>query len=268
MERHELEAIGFQGCGIMGNEPAEDHEVICKVMNKYAMHTPKSDISLTPSLSNYGYWESWITAAISKIVEPGMRVIDVGANVGYFTLLLADWVGAKGFVYAWECNPYINSLLTKNVVRNGFSDNVKVINYAASDKTGTGTLYVPAEYWGSASITADFEGQYETRKFPIETRRIEDETDGTVDFIKIDIEGAEIEAFAGLGRLLENPKIQIGMEFHWGRYADRAEEFLKSLEQDYGFVMRYINFEGWAEPISIDALMRQTDWLELYLARR
>lgn len=85
-----------------------------------------------------------MTQAMARVLRPGMRCLDLGANVGYFTLLMADAVGPSGRVAAVEANPRLADLLGRTVDVNGFGDRVTVTQRAASDRSGDRLhLHVP-----------------------------------------------------------------------------------------------------------------------------
>lgn len=66
----------------------------------------------------FGYYEEDETRAISQLVRPGMTVLDIGANIGYYTLLMADLVGPLGRVHAFEPNPTMVVRLRCNIAQN------------------------------------------------------------------------------------------------------------------------------------------------------
>src|SRR5260221_14521456 len=72
-------------------------------------------------------------AAIRKFIRPGQTVLDLGANIGWFTLLFARHVGAAGRVIAFEPGPLSNALLTANVMINGYADRVTVERKAVGE---------------------------------------------------------------------------------------------------------------------------------------
>ena len=74
-------------------------------------------------------------------IRPGNRVLDLGANVGLFTLLFARCVGPSGMVYAFEPGPLSTALLTANVILNGYQ-NVIIERAAVTDRSGDVSLYV------------------------------------------------------------------------------------------------------------------------------
>lgn len=81
-----------------------------------------------------------------------MTVVDIGANVGYYTQLAASKVGNTGKVYAFEANPYLMDLLYQNISINGFLPRVSLINKAVFDGTGKTQFNVCKTYMGDSSI--------------------------------------------------------------------------------------------------------------------
>ena len=67
-----------------------DHEALCRVLGRYKIYVDTRDIGIASHLMLEGYWEMWVTQAMMRMVRRGSVVADIGANLGYFTLLLAD----------------------------------------------------------------------------------------------------------------------------------------------------------------------------------
>ena len=86
------------------------------------------DESLSPHLIARGYWEQWVETVVHALVRPGSQVIEVGANLGYYTLKLARDVGPIGRVRSFEANPIIFRLLHRSVRFNGYLDRVSLVN--------------------------------------------------------------------------------------------------------------------------------------------
>ncbi|MGB3615615.1 MAG: FkbM family methyltransferase, partial [Elainellaceae cyanobacterium] len=95
------------------------------------------DISLSPHLLSEGKWEPWVTRVFQQQITPGMTVVDVGANIGYYTTLAASLVTQTGHVYGFEASPDLSRILWKNANINGMSDQVTVVNKAVYDRTTT-----------------------------------------------------------------------------------------------------------------------------------
>lgn len=151
-----------------------------------------------------GAWEPNLTAWIQSTLSPGDGFVDVGANIGYFSLLAAKAVGIPGRVVAIEPLPTTFARLEHHVRVNAL-DNVRLVNEAAY---GPGepqevTLYPAAEHnIGGTSIVPrwDTSGSRTVRVLarPLQSMLSVEECRGAR-IIKIDVEGVEVEAIRGLG---------------------------------------------------------------------
>lgn len=234
-------------------------------LDSFVLWTPKNDASLTPCLRRDGYWESWITSWFTRHVQEGDFVVDVGANVGYFTMLFERLTGEDGRVVAYECNPELVGLLNMTKVSN--DANFVVEPVALSDRRGVVDLTFPGEYTGSASIVASFDPKWgETRSIKVATYTLDEEFDGmdTPQCIKIDAEGAEEMILRGGKELLARHDAPVlVLEYTPEAYSKNFNEWLF----EYGEVTR-INTSGWEEYISRDALDTLTDWEMLVVRKR
>jgi FkbM family methyltransferase len=187
-------------------------------------------------LSVNGIFTPHETAAFRREIREGDTVVDVGANIGYFTLLFARLVGPKGRVFAFEPEPTNFELLRKNVELNGYR-NVTLVPKAVSDISGTGQLYL-TPHKGDARIFDSHDGR---TSVAIETIRLDDffaDDPGGLDFIKIDIQGAEPAALRGMVKLLERHRNARVVLEYWPiglkLFGEEPEVFLRSLT-DSGF---------------------------------
>src|SRR3989344_838016 len=160
----------------------------------------------------YGIFGEYETELIKNLVKPGMVVIDVGANIGYFTVIFAKLVGSTGKVYAFEPDPYNYDLLSRNIKFNNLS-NVVLIPKALSDSTGKIKLLLDKTNLGNMSFAAqnisDGGGEID-----VETITLDDYLgERKADFIKIDVQGAEGLVFGGAEKTLQNSPLKILMEF-------------------------------------------------------
>jgi len=149
----------------------------------------------------------------SKISLSGMSIIDIGANIGYFTLLAAGIVGVTGNVYAFEPEPQNYSLLARNVRLNGFT-NVRLYQKAVSRCSGKMNLNL-----GSQSGTHSLFSVKETTSKTIMIDLIGlDEifigTNNRIDVIKVDVQGAEMDVLMGMQNIIKgNRHLRLFTEF-------------------------------------------------------
>jgi FkbM family methyltransferase len=130
-----------------------DHTALTRTVYGHKLYVDTRDLSLTPHLLMDGAWEMWITRALEELIEPGMTVVDVGANVGWYTLLAAERVGPSGRVVAFEANPETVALLRRTVDVNGARGWTTVEPVALADREGEITLHALAEHRGTSSIS-------------------------------------------------------------------------------------------------------------------
>ena len=191
-------------------------------------HTARStviaDVTLTvqPSLSDpvtqqivrQGVWEPTETAIMRRIIRPGTTVLDIGANLGHHTVLASRLVGPSGRVVAFEPEPRNLALLRKNIARNACR-NVEVHPTAVSDQSGASiTLYLAADNLGDHRIFASKDEEDREQVTVMTTTMDEVVGDTPVHFIKMDIQGAEGHAFAGMERTVRrNDDLAILFEF-------------------------------------------------------
>ncbi len=160
-------------------------------------------------LSDFKYGELSFVNQIKK----GETVIDLGANVGFYTLLFARQVGTEGKVIAFEPGPQSFALLNKNVSVNHYK-NVKLINKAVSDKEKTGQFFLCRTGESDNRLFATPNEQRDTIDMDIVSLDKYLGENTKVDFIKMDIQGSEYLAMLGMeGILKSNPKIKILLEY-------------------------------------------------------
>lgn len=162
------------------------------------------------NLSVVGRHEKLITELVQAEIRPGDIVVDIGANIGYYTLLFARSVGPSGHVYAFEPDPENFALLQKNIVLNGYT-NVTLEQKAVSDRTDTLRLYL-ADNVGDhrAYDSGDHRSCIEIPAVALDSYFGAQK----IDFIKMDIQGFEHTVLRGMQRILsENTAVKLISEF-------------------------------------------------------
>lgn len=237
---------------------------ITKTIFGHKMFLDTRDVSLTPHLITDGFWEEGPTCLMKKLVKPGMNVIDVGANNGYFTLLLASIVGEKGRVTSFEANPLLAKILFRNVHINGYINRVNVNNKAVFSSTKKMKFNICKEYHGSSSfwINNDSLIKYHDSTNTIEVDSVSlDEFLGTnekVDFLRIDAEGSDPHIIDGARQLIsKNKNIIIIMEYipeYLKLYYPDIKTFFENIRID-GFNISKINNNGSYFDVSSDTIL-------------
>lgn len=249
-----------------------DHTALCCVLGELLMYVDTRDASLTPHMLMNGYWEMWVSQAIASYVKPGMRCIDVGANCGYFTLLLAELVGDQGLVCAYEPQERLADLVRRSLHVNGFGKQGMVEEQAVGDAMGSScVLNTIPHLMGSASLLALSEPHVEqvtVSMVTLDDTGWGEEDSPPVDFVKIDIQGLEMQALAGMRKLIaRSPKIAIAMEFTPSDH-ERPEAALLKIQEEFGLRLGEIGTDGLVRPIAIvDAAKTDVGFRMLWLTR-
>ena len=212
------------------------------------------------SLRDYGICNSDETACIINGIKPGQNVLDIGASIGLYTLLLAKLVGPQGKVIAFEPGPLSFSLLKVNTVLNGYK-NVTLVNKGVTAVSRTEYYFSNQTIESGSTVTTttpDF--GHPRERIPIETVSLDDYFSGTdcrIDYIKIDIEGGEYNALKGMTNLLtSNPGIWLTIEYapYLPLWADvDLQEFLDFVRA-FGFRI-YDLRQNCREPVSDQHLL-------------
>ena len=207
-----------------------------------AMYVRTFDRWVAAWLWKGAFWEGYQDTVVHQAVKKGMTVCDVGANIGYHTLRMAQWVGEQGRVFAFEPDAENYRLLVKNIAANNFK-NVVAIQKAVCEKTGKACLYFCEGHRGDHRI---FDSQDDRKTAAIETMAMDDfiTEAGRVDFIKMDIQGAEGLALQGMDKFLrDNGRLIFMTEFEpilLLKAGTSPQHFLNRLIE-YGFQLRWID---------------------------
>jgi FkbM family methyltransferase len=192
-----------------------------------------------------GAMEPGLIKHFSSLIQPGAVVVDVGANVGIYTLLAAKLLAGNGEIYSFEPTPRTYDILRDNVQVNGFLEAgiVHLYKLAVTDRAGHAKLSIFDRDCGHNTLFGDGHADNEIE---VSTNSLDEilKTQHQVDVVKIDAEGAEPLILRGLKQVIErNPGIRILMEFapvHLKRAGTSPDELLDDIAST-GFVVRRID---------------------------
>jgi FkbM family methyltransferase len=151
-----------------------------------------------------GLYERDTDRLFAKLLRPGMHFVDGGANLGYFTCRAARLVGRSGRVDAFEPDPRNGKRLVENLDRNGLHDRVRVHPSALSDSAELLTFHRPlSDSTHNHGESGRFATDGPSEAFEVEAVRGDEAVSGVPDVVKLDLEGGEPLALAGMTRWLE-----------------------------------------------------------------
>lgn len=150
---------------------------------------------------------------IDAAVRPGATVVDVGANIGYNTVYASRRVGPAGRVVAVEPAADNLRILRDNLAVNAL-DNVVVHAVAAGRAREVRDLFLRGDVSAVNSLFAESVYAAVTGIEKVSVVPLDDLVEGDADLVKMDVEGAELDALAGMARLLRNPRMQLIVEWH------------------------------------------------------
>ena len=240
------------------------HQDIIEIQgSKMYVNVNDKDPSMRKTFQDYALnriHEENTTKLFKQTVKEGDTVVDLGANIGYFTLLAASLVGEKGKVYAFEPEPRNYNYLAKNIELNSYN-NVFAIQKAVSDKNAKTKLYICPYDTGHHTIKQyegirDYKPEFLTKEekfIEIETIILDDffkDKEQLIDVIKMDVEGAEMLALSGMDKIIKQSKnLKMFIEFFpllIRKMGSSPEEFIRKLLEDYRFLIFVIGEDYYA----------------------
>ena len=198
-------------------------------LNDFELYVQEHDWDVGENLIDTKLHEPHVTNFLKEHLQEGMTFIDVGANVGYFTLTAATKVGKSGKVIAVECNPRNCELIYMSLHRNGF-DQVTVYPFAVSD-----TQKLMNFSWGFSNGFVGELNKDDEEAFIVPAVTLDSllKSETGVDVIKMDIEGSEARAWQGMQETIVNHHPVLLMEFFPALLervsAAKADDFLDSV---------------------------------------
>lgn len=219
-------------------------------VHDFRMNIDLNDPGISRTLMLFGTREKEHIYILKRELSPGNVVLDIGANIGYYVLMEAGIVGQSGYIYAMEPSPSNVDILKRNIFLNKLENQVEVFHMGASNKTGVERFYLsemsnlgtffPKRFFGEKNIGKD------ALTIDVKTISIPDFVAGRrpVDFMRMDIEGYEVEVFEGIIPMLKDsgfsPKILF--ETHRPKYDETSHSMRNALKEmfKYGYYPKII----------------------------
>ena len=188
----------------------------------------------------YGAWEPEVVATLQEQVKPGMTVLDIGAQSGYFSLLFSRLVGVGGKIVAFEPLPANFRMLEENIRLNGLT-NVTARREAVAERSGNMSFEFPRHE--PTLIAGPVREGEDQDVFTVKGISLDDwfaADSCPVHFIKMDVEGAELEVLRGASRMLASCHPDMLIELHNMEKYSGPHPGVLLLEQ-LGYEMRWLD---------------------------
>ena len=192
------------------------------------------------TLQHQGIYDLVVSEVICRLVPPGGTALDVGANIGHMSGLMAKSAGRLGRVIAFEPSSRLRPTLMRNVEqwnRNPGFAQIDVRCSAASDCDGSSRIYYPIEIFSSNQGTASLENSWLNAVDSSDSEEIQTTTldsllasnpDLHIDLLKIDVEGHELAVFRGAAKLLGGRHIKHIVFEEYATYPSPVQDLLMS----------------------------------------
>lgn len=243
------------------------NRILLRTIDGYKMFVDARDVSIAPHLVLDGAFEEYTAAVLRSIVKPGMRILEIGANVGVFTLLMAHRTGSSGSVLSFECDPDLAQIVRDNLEINGLAHIGTVDERAVSDGTGTLRFFSAIHHRGNGTL---IEGLEQIPRMALERQEIEvqsttidaiiKERGHSFDLVKIDAEGAESAIFRGGSTLFADRTrpLRVIVEFapaFISKAGDDPSVYLDRFESDGFTIQRIDERKKKALPVTRETLL-------------
>ena len=192
------------------------YERLVKASGKTKIHGGMELEILQDTNTHYASgFEQHVVNVFKTEISHGDTVLELGCSIGYFTMLFSKLVGSEGSVIGYEVDPKRYEVLKRNVQRNN-CNNIQIYNLAASDKSTNFTI-----------SSGD-------KQFEAESVKLDNHLNESIDVVKIDIEGAELNALDGMSKTITKNRPTIICEVHpnhlknYGQSVTSLQEFINT----------------------------------------
>ena len=253
--------------------------IITKIWSGHLFLAFTNDMITTPHLVSIGVNEPHNTRALVSLAKPGDVIVDIGANVGYFSVLAGWKAYPGGQLWAFEPNPAVYNILSDNLFINGYKGMMHLHRKALSDRSGSIQMRIFPGYEATSSIRdipdafiklTESETGRNSRLIDVEMITLDEVMADVrhIDIMKIDAEGYEPQIMRGAEAILRRSgSLKILMEFVPSIMgADATQEHVHFLRR-LGFSFHHIQFNGLIRPNISDKELYDADFLDLLLTK-
>lgn len=189
-----------------------------------------NDEYIGPAIARGHEWDSWMRRDVRLWHKHGTDILDIGANIGYNTLIFSDY----GPVISFE--PVFYEIINQNVNNNALRYPVEVVPRALSDEKTVSKIHIPSHACTESSTLINYGGtsfhhpdDWKGEGIDVHCDRLDDIYTGTPSFVKIDVEGHELHALKGAQETLKKHKPTVLIEIHNFSEDNEVHKFMKSL---------------------------------------
>ena len=208
-------------------------------IHDYKLKLDLSDPGIARELAVNGTREDQLRHLLQHEIEEGMTILDIGANIGYYPLMVANLAGDSGFVYAIEPSPSNYQNLIENIELNNKGKNFEVFNMGVSNKKGKERFFLSTHSNLNTFIKDGYKENYTTRGvsdnyIDIEVTDLTSFLQGKkkVDLIRMDVEGYEVEILEGVEEAIRRGLFEgtIIFECHFPKYDEEKHSIGRQLK--------------------------------------
>ncbi|MBX9730901.1 MAG: FkbM family methyltransferase [Sphingomonas sp.] len=239
-----------------------DGSLLTQTVHGVKFFLDPDDLIITPQMIIYRQWEDELSALFHRLCNPETVLVDVGANIGYFTVLGANLIGNRstGQVFSFEPNPKLAALARRNLEINWSMAPVTFHETAVADFCGSVTLHIPPGHGANASLSPS--DGFDCEERVVSSVRLDDVLpEGlVVDLLKVDVEGHEAGVLRGAREVIaRSPNLHLVMEWSQGQMRHAGIDHAEIIAMLDGFTPHRIEIgsDPLAHPESFEWLMAQ-----------
>ncbi len=230
--------------------------VVTRNVQGSRMRLDLSDEGISRELYLTGVHERYSTRQFREELEPGMVLLEIGANIGYYTLISLQHLGPDGYVVALEPSPVNLSALSENLRLNEVDGRVSLFPYAAGRKPDVLPFYMMPRGNHSTFIKRDDHGFKPVSVVDVQVTSIDElakRENLKIDYFRMDVEGYESEVIEGMAETLADTDAPSGafIEVHPVLLRQNGSSTLSFLErmEEFGYTVKTARYLGRRRPV-------------------